>query len=217
MYKLVGGIKCSEGMILRKGFKRPSFTKKNGTHVNSVKVKPGCIKDRSYPGRREWRKETIKKINKSKSIAKKKFGNIKCKKGQLMREGYVRGSYTKKNGTHIQRKVMAPACIIKRGNPKKYVPPKGKTGIGPLKKGELSKFGYYKVKDMKVKDRKSSLKLAVKEFGAMMLVKKLGALRTYLKNTSPDSSQIYYQDQKWIRKTYDDQFIGDWKTSALFK
>jgi len=48
------------------------------------------------------------------------------------------------------------------------------------------------------------------------LVRKLGAIRTYLKNTSPRVSNIFYEDQKWVRKTYADKFKGDYKKSALF-
>ena len=52
--------------------------------------------------------------------------------------------------------------------------------------------------------------------GAPRVVRKLGAIRTYLKNTSPSVSKKFYEDQKWVRKTFDSEFKGDYKNSKLF-
>ena len=50
------------------------------------------------------------------------------------------------------------------------------------------------------------MRLAVVEMGAPRVVRKLGAIRTYLKNTSPKVSAKFYEDQKWVRKTFDNEF-----------
>ena len=89
-------------------------------------------------------------------------------------------------------------------------------GIGFLKKGELGKYGYHHVKELSKRKRHSSLKKAVEEYGAQKMVKKLGALRTYQKNTSPEISKIFYEDQQWVRKQYDNQFQSSWKNSKLY-
>ena len=85
-----------------------------------------------------------------------------------------------------------------------------------LKKADPGKYGYHHLDKISKTERKRSLRLAVAEMGAPRVVRKLGAIRTYLKNTSPQVSAKFYEDQKWVRKTFDDEFKGDYKQSALF-
>ena len=134
-----------------------------------------------------------------------------------MREGYVRAAFVRKNGTKVAKKIVAPSCIKKRGLPNKFKPPKGKAGIGPLKKGELSKHGYAEVKKLGVRKRRVALGKAIDDYGAPMVLKKLGAIKTLLKRTSPDYSKIYMDNMKWMRKKYDNQFKSSWKNSAVYK
>lgn len=89
--------------------------------------------------------------------------------------------------------------------------------IPRLKKGELTKYGYKNIKSTGTKKRRKSLSKAVNEYGALKLLKKLGVLRLYHKNSSPALSKKYYDNQKWIRKKYNNQFKSSWKNSALFK
>ena len=58
---------------------------------------------------------------------------------------------------------------------------------------------------------------AIKEYGAPKLVRKLGALRTYLKNTAPRASTIFYEDQRWVRNQYSKEFKGPLKKSKLYR
>tara|TARA_A100000164_G_C21845951_1_gene742495 strand:- start:295 stop:804 length:510 start_codon:yes stop_codon:yes gene_type:complete len=146
----------------------------------------------------------------------------KCQEGFIKRASYLRGS--KKRGNNLTKKskktYVHEACIKSRGLPGKtslrYGKEGGPKGIGPLKKGELGRFGYHHLEKITKRERQNSLKMAVKELGAPTIVRKLGAIRTYLKNTSPKVSKIFYEDQRWVRKTFDDDFKGDYKTSALF-
>ena len=74
---------------------------------------------RSLEKKKEWRKITIKKINKSKSVAEKTFNhNVKCPPGSILKRGFIRESYTRKNGTKVAKKVVKPTCI-KKGVPLK--------------------------------------------------------------------------------------------------
>jgi hypothetical protein len=134
----------------------------------------------------------------------------KCPDKFIKRASYYRKS-SKKNKTYVHE-----TCIKSRGLPGKTSLRYGKNGIGPLKKGELGKFGYHGLEELSKSERYSSLKKAVSKLGAPRVVRKLGAIRTYLKNTSPKVSNIFYEDQKWVRKTYDDEFKGEYKNSALF-
>ena len=141
-----------------------------------------------------------------------------CKKGYITRR-----AYTRKNGTKV--KAM---CV--KGNGKKKRSRKSRMrskdkakkaskakGIPPLKKGELTKYGYHNVKKLGVRVRRKALTSAVKEYGASKVLKKLGVLRTYHKNKSPNLSIRYYDNMKWTRKKFNDQFKGDWTKSSFYK
>lgn len=137
----------------------------------------------------------------------------------IVRNGYYRKSFIKKNGTRVKSRKVKAGCIKSRGLPgKTSLKYKGtKKGIGKLKSGELGKHGYYSIKTLNKKKRHTALNSAISEYGASMILKKLNALRVYQKNTSPKISSLFYQDMRWIRKKYDNQFKGSWKTSALYK
>lgn len=137
---------------------------------------------------------------------------IKCPKNLIKRD-----KYKTKKGNYVPSR-----CIKNRGLPGKttlryYNKKTGKvTGIGFLKKGELGKHGYHHIQQLSKQKRHSSLTKAVEEYGAQKILKKLGALRVYQKNTSPKISNIFYEDQKWVRKKYDNQFQSDLKNSKLY-
>ena len=199
--------------------KKKSITKSQlKTSLNKslkVKVKKDLRKT-ATPEKKQWRKNTIQKLKKSKQAARRKYGTINCPKGTIMREGYIRKAYIRKNGTRVAKKIVPPSCIKKRGAKDKYKVPRGKSGIGPLKKGELSKHGYSGVKELGVRKRRKALVGAIDEYGAPTIMKKLGAIKTLLKRTSPDYSKIYMDNMKWLRKKYDNEFKGSWKKSALY-
>tara|TARA_Y100000389_G_scaffold188681_1_gene211537 strand:- start:285 stop:797 length:513 start_codon:yes stop_codon:yes gene_type:complete len=140
-----------------------------------------------------------------------------CLKGEIVRKSYYRTGKKSKKTTYVHE-----SCIKSRGLPGKtslkYMRNNGSiNGIGPLKKGELGKYGYHNITRLTKKDRHLMLSEAVKEYGAPKLVRKLGALRTYLKNTTPRASKIFYEDQRWIRVQYSREFKGDLKKSKLYK
>ena len=72
------------------------------------------------------------------------------------------------------------------------------------------------IKDMGVRKRHKALNSAVKEYGSPMILKKLGAIKTYQKNKSPKVSELLYSNMKWLRKKYDGDFKSSWKNSSLF-
>lgn len=136
----------------------------------------------------------------------------KCPKGFIIRDSYIRNLKGKKT------KVLAK-CIKSQGLP-------GKTsdrykgvnkGIGKLKKGELSKHGYTQIKTLNKTKRHKYLDSAIKEYGSSKILKKLGAVKTYQKNKSPEVSRILYDNMRWVRKKYDADFKSSWKDSNLYK
>jgi len=157
------------------------------------------------------------KTNKSTNV-KKPGLKLRCPNGYIVRNAYLREAYTRKNGTMVSRKLVPAKCIKSQGLPGKtsnrY---QGKNkGIGPLKKGELSKHGYVKVKTMPVRKRRKALDGAIGEYGAMKVLKKIGAVKTYQKNKSPETSRVFMDNMRWLRKKYDHQFKSSWKDSNLF-
>ena len=72
--------------------------------------------------------------------------------------------------------------------------------IGLLRKGELQRFGYsYKLPDS---IRHSSLKLAIKELGALNIYRKLDAVAKLSVTTNPVASKAFTEDRDWVRSHY---------------
>ena len=74
--------------------------------------------------------------------------------------------------------------------------------IGPLRKGELTKYGYIHVTKLSVEERRAALRHAVREYGSLTTWKKLNAVAVYTRYAAPESYAIFHQDMDWIRKTY---------------
>ena len=154
---------------------RPGYTRRKG-HVrkDGVRVKGACVKS------------TRKAVG-----SRKRQGN--CPPGKIVRNSYTR-HIRRANGSrktiHVKR-----SCVKDMGKPGK-----GTQTIGPLKKGELSRFGYsYKHPDS---DRHSSIRRAIKELGPLNLYRKLDAVAKLTVLTSPKASQTFAADRDWIRAHY---------------
>ena len=80
-------------------------------------------------------------------------------------------------------------------------PGRCRPGIGPLKSGELSRFGYDHVTSMTVSARQAALRKAADRYGALSLFRKLNALYVYTRNAAPASSAIFLMDRNWVRST----------------
>lgn len=153
--------------------KRSGFTRKtNGKHIKSI-----CVRG-----------------VKSKAATKKssKF----CGPGKILRSSYTR-RLLKKNGSVKETRVSA-SCVRDTG--KKGKLPKGAPTIGPLKKGELQRFGYmYKLPEH---DRHNALRLAIKSLGSLNVYRKLDAVAKLTNLTSPKASSTFAADRDWIRSKY---------------
>lgn len=177
---------CPSGMIYRK-----SFTRK-GTRVQGK-----CIrKTTSY---NETSANKIRRIRgrmtkRMKGVPKTKRSIQSCPKGYILRDAYMR--YTKK-GKHI---LVPSSCIVDRGAPGEGLA--SGPGIGPLRHGDLSQFGYEDVSSLSVKDRHDALSKAVKMYGSLTVWRKLNAIYIYTRRTSPASSDIFKADMDWIRKEF---------------
>ena len=119
----------------------------------------------------------------------------RCPRGTIRRNAYTRTSASGKQAR------VASACIKNVGLPGKGFQGEG-SGIGELKEGELSRFGYDEVANMSAKDRHAALTKAVKEYGALMVFRKLNAISVYTRYTAPTSSHIFLLDRNWVKRTF---------------
>ena len=93
---------------------------------------------------------------------------------------------------------MSATCVRDMGKPGKL--PKGAPTIGPLKKGELQRFGYmYKLPEH---DRHNALRAAIKSLGSLNVYRKLDAVAKLTNLTSPKASTTFATDRDWIRSKY---------------
>ena len=136
----------------------------------------------------------------------KKLGlNKKCPAGQVLRAPYRR-KYTEA--------VKKSGFLVKRGNKTVRVYPKSNSvivpaacgiakrdsGIGPLKEGDLTKYGY-SARIARDK-RHKALKIAVLEYGALSVYHKLDAVMKLTIKTAPDAHKVFKADIEWLRKNY---------------
>lgn len=187
---------CPEGF-----HKRASYITKTGK-----KVVAACVRS-TYNSSNTTKKQTSKLIPSIRSLSRKA-----CPPGMIERKAYARRYSTavlqqgfkkrtrsgkeiivkphKKNITSVK-----PICIKDTG-----LPGKGEDKIGPLHKGELSKYGYtLKISE---KERQKALKKAIDKFGALGVYRKLDAVAKLTSRTIPEASKMFEKDREWVKETY---------------
>jgi hypothetical protein len=78
----------------------------------------------------------------------------------------------------------------------------GEPGIGRLREGDLSQFGYMHVTTMDAPRRHLALARAVAKYGALAVFRKLNAVYVYTRNTAPASSRVFKADRNWVKAHY---------------
>ena len=110
----------------------------------------------------------------------------------IRRSGYTRRPYFRLDGTRVKGARVSSHLIKNRG-----APGKGPKLIGRLRSGALSAFGYHSANS--ARSRHTALNKAVKNYGGLSVFRKLGAVATLTKRTSPSTSQKYKSDQNYVR------------------
>ena len=146
------------------------------------------------------------------------FTRKRCPQGQITRKGYTReyGSTVKRHGYLVRRsgktiriypktkKIrVGTRCIENRGLPGKgVVSLPGSTSIveTPLKKGELTKFGYHTRYPKSV--RRDALRRAASAYGPLSLYHKLDAVAKLSIRQAPAAASVFARDRDWVRRTY---------------
>jgi hypothetical protein len=134
------------------------------------------------------------KTRKVRSLRSKRR-STRCRKGYILRKGSTRKS---SSGKRVR---VTARCIKDRGLPGKGYKGKG-PGIGKLREGELSQFGYSGVSKLSESQRHTALKKAIAQYGALDVWRKLNAVAVYTKHTSPVVSRVFKSDMAWIRSSY---------------
>ena len=178
--------KCKSGFILHKGYKKYIKNK-------TVRVKKGCIKAQSQSGQKRSLRDLQQMTRRQKihKAMRKLFGTKKCKKGQVIREGYTRKAFSKKSGKQIARTRVAPGCILGKTHG---------TQLFVLEKGALTKYGYHANLDETARHQALSKALA-DGLKPLSLFRKLNALYILNKNKHHQKAMLYRRDAKWVRDT----------------
>jgi hypothetical protein len=182
---------CSKGYIKRSGYTRQTKSGKIG-------VQPKCIKAISQSGKKrvDMDKKLLKKLETIHSKARKIFGTPKCKSGYILREGYHRKKSMRSGVKKIKSRWISPKCIKSKSGR-----PHGKQ-LFVLEKGTLSKFGYSKINDLTLTQRKEALHKALQQLKPITIFKKLNAVSTLNKNTNPPLSKMFKRDANWVKSNY---------------
>jgi len=77
-----------------------------------------------------------------------------------------------------------------------------KIPFGVLKQGDLTNFGYSTVKSLSAAERHRALDKAIKDHGALDVMRKLNLLMVLNKNTNVATSKIFERDRNWVQKNY---------------
>jgi hypothetical protein len=185
---------CPEGFHKRSGYKT-----KTGKYS-----KARCV--------RSTRKnnETSKKAKLVPSI--KSLSRKACPPGMIERKAYARRYSTAVLQEGFKKKTRSGKSITVKPHKRQLtrvdskcvkntgLPGKGRESIGPLRKGELSKYGY--TLKISLLQRHKALKKAINEFGALGVYRKLDAVAKLTSRTIPEASKQFEEDRDWVKETY---------------
>jgi hypothetical protein len=198
---------CPEGFHKRAGYKT-----KTGKYV-----KPSCV--RSTTKYKETSKEfkSGEKAKQTRRLAKlipsiKSLSRKACPPGMIERKAYARRYSTAVLQEGFKKKTRSGRTVTVKPHKRRLtlveskcvkdtgLPGKGTQSIGPLRKGELSKYGYtLKISELQ---RRKALKKAIDEFGALGVYRKLDAVAKLTSRTIPEASKQFEKDRDWVKETY---------------
>lgn len=199
---------CPAGFIPRK-----SYTSKLGHRVSRrcIRSTSGLSTTRKQFQERVARRATARLHAAHKPATSRK---LRCPPGHIQRKGYVRkfGTSIQQKGYTVRRKsgkvyriypevesvYVKPGCVKDKGLPGKLAP--GQKGFGPLKRGDLKKYGYVYKKSREA--RHDAIKNAIKEYGPLGVYRRLDAVAKLSKRSVPEASRIFSSDRDWVKSHY---------------
>lgn len=187
---------CKKGEIWRSGYVRKASKKTS----KKIPIRGKCIKATSQTGEKTsvLSRQYLKERKDVQELAREKFGVPKCKKGEIIREGYRRGS---KSGKQVW---VPPTCIESKGKVKGFKQER----LFYIEPGRLSKYGYDELFAKSDAERHTALR---KAFAAgekpLSISRRLNALAIVTKNTNPKLSQKFKEDSEWVKFT--DEYVQE--------
>ena len=180
-------------------------------------VKPRCVKSTTVyknTSKEMKKKEKNRQTRRNKLYipSMKTLARKACPPGMIERKAYVRKystavrekGFTVKRASGASYKIHPKAnaatvkskCIKNTGKPGKGVP----KSIGPLRKGELAKYGY-SFRNPET-GRHTALRRAVDAYGALGVYRKLDAVAKLSARTAPKASDVFEKDRIWIKSKF---------------
>jgi hypothetical protein len=148
----------------------------------------------------------VEKVPTFRSLSRKN-----CPPGMIPRKSYTRKYSTavRKYGFSVKRDGKTYRVFPKASNMlvnSKCIKNVGSTRrskvarIGPLRKGELSKYGYSFRRTES--ERKAALKAAINSYGALGVYRKLNAVAKLTSHTVPKAAKAFSADRNWVRSHF---------------
>jgi hypothetical protein len=203
---------CPEGYVLKRGYEREGYVKKNGTKVDPVYINATCVKNRGPSGKsnKNYKPKHLNdhpKILTEKQAKKKPVGTFyhpteetyrtgACSEGFELRKGYERKAYTKKDGTLINKTYVGPTCIKDKGLVGKRI-----EEFKPIKlnkESSLAPYGYNT--KLNANSRFNTLLKAVSELSYATVVHRINAINNLIKRIDPIHSKIYEEDLRRLKE-----------------
>ena len=117
-----------------------------------------------------------------------------CDSKKILREGYERKAYKRKNGTFVHAAYIKPTCVKDMGRPGKGP----KTLPKPDKLIHLTNYGYsVHAPDKK---REAALLAASKDYGILPILRRINLIRNY--QAVPENKLIFSKDVDYMKKLY---------------
>ena len=176
---------------------RMNLTKKTkSVKIHNNKCPTGYIKRKGYTRKNTGKHVVATCIRSTSPYAsapeKKRKSRKSCPSGKIPRASYTR-HVIRKNGS--KKSVHVKSTCVKGSVSKLPV-----QMIGPLRKGELKKFGYsYKLPESV---RHHSMNKAIKQLGALDVYRKLDAVAKLSKEKNKQAHMVFSADRDWIRSHY---------------
>lgn len=105
--------------------------------------------------------------------------------------GYVRKAYTRKDGTRVK-------AARSHSNTRKCAPSSRLIEI--RRPGLLGDYGYSA--KLPLQERRKALRTALEENDAISIFRRLMAISTLQKRTSPEMSEIFKEDAKYVKRNF---------------
>jgi hypothetical protein len=163
--------------------------KRKSVKLKNNKCPRGYIKRKGYTRKNTGKhvvSTCIRSTSPYASTPVKRKSRKSCPSGKIPRASYTRHVV---NSAGSRKSVRVKSTCVKGSTPTQT--------IGPLRKGELKKFGYsYKLPESM---RHHAMKAAIKNLGALDVYRKLDAVAKLSATKNKQAHVVFSADRDWIR------------------